>query len=449
MAQRDFRNTMGFLDLMAREGYEQGQQQKQNQIEAERRQAEYAGTGMLLKGVGQEIERQRGGRVKKAGAEGMGAALDETGVPQETGDVEMDAAGLEGYNKTRLGLQANKATLARLAATRDHNAVLEELARARLGQGEDRINNLQAWREHQASENDQNQAFKEETRLDNLLKFLAGENSYSGQTRDPNAMGALRSRLGGGAAPTGGGAPQSGGSPYSDPNMAPDTGVTEGDWYTLSKAERKEISEQLAATQKSRQGVGRARKAINENPASDFGRRQGGLGDKFGWLGKWGTNDIDSIRGVWDGDAQKRTERREMTQGTVDEIINEINRVMNSSRATDKDRENVARALGVVNQKAIYSTSQDQWNRILDLRDKVLENDERILVEENRTGRRRAQRPDPNVERITAGYDFGDQTPAPQAQQSQDPGEAAYVKLREQGLNHEQAMAELRKAPPF
>lgn len=144
---RDYRNTLGYLELLARQQYENGQQAQANQISAERRAAEYAGVNQLLKGVGQQMERNRAGDVRMAGAKGVGAALDKGAVPEATGDTEIDAAAQEGFQGQRGKLVAAQssqdAILARLLQTaelrRPHEAAMEQAAQERAAAAAQRI----------------------------------------------------------------------------------------------------------------------------------------------------------------------------------------------------------------------------------------------------------------------------------------------------------------------
>ncbi len=472
MPQRDFRNTLGFLDLMARENYQRQQQQNQNQIDAERRQAEYAGMGQLLKGVGQEQERIRAGQVKKAGAQGMGAALDDRDAPEDSGDVELDGSALEGYNQTRLKMEANKATMARLLANRDKSGWQEELARSRLDQGERRLDALENHRYHQYGEHDEDQQLNLDRQiLSTILGIdmnaaqpnpLTGNRNQDALSRMQAIREAAARRYGGGAIPSDQSstrAPLPEAAVSAPPPSAPaDTQLPPGDYIDIPLSEKKELPEQLSGVQKARQGAKRALRAIDTVPDDQYGRAQGGLGDSWGKLGGLGLNKLDEIKSLWDGDAEKRVDHRNIVQGEVDQIINDLNRYMNSSRATDRDRENISRALGMANQKNIFSTKKEAWHKILGFRDKLLENDEKILTEEARTGRRRTVRPD--VPLYSEGFTWDDEQQAPaQATPQRRGGEtgqavpsavgadeakkAAYVRLRQQGLSPEEAMAKV------
>lgn len=133
---RDFRNTLGYMDLLARERFQQNQMMNDQRIAAEQRQAQYQGVNQLLQGVGREQERVRAGNIAKARAGGLSAAIDDGEAPGDTGDVEADAAAQEAYQghraKAAATAAANQAVLNRLLATyaakRPHEQAMEEVA---------------------------------------------------------------------------------------------------------------------------------------------------------------------------------------------------------------------------------------------------------------------------------------------------------------------------------
>ena len=335
----------------------------------------------------------------------------------------------------------------------------EELARMaeeRLRMSEERLRSLE---DRYGQSYDQRERFHNEgeadkltQRLDAMERFLAGEGSYSGQVRDPQALARLRARYG---MPDsgGGGGGYGGGQP--DPN-APPAGPAEGatsddgEWYTLSAKERKERSDELRGVQKAREGAVRGRKAIDAVPEDEYGAAAGGLGRKLGWLGRWGANDLDYVKQLLPGEtgknAESRISRRAMSQGQIDEIINDLNRAYNSTRATDRDRENIARALGTLDNENIYSTPQSTWHKILNLRDKVLQNDEKILIEENKTGRRRTKRPAPDLSVLSEGWEGLDD--APQQAPVAAPKAAAPTRVVRDSPEHYQLADQIQKANP-
>lgn len=130
---RNYKNTLGYLELLARQNSENIATQQANQIAAERRAAEYEGVNRMMKGVGEQMERNRSADVKLANAKGLGFAVDGAGRPQEVGDLELDAAMQAGYETHRSRIEmadrAHQALLGRVLATRPHQQAMEETAR--------------------------------------------------------------------------------------------------------------------------------------------------------------------------------------------------------------------------------------------------------------------------------------------------------------------------------
>jgi hypothetical protein len=138
--------------------------------------------------------------------------------------------------------------------------------------------------------------------------------------------------------------------------------------YALPKPEQVKVSEQIPESQKAVDSTQRALDAIEAVPESDFGVIAGGLPGKFGAASGIGLNDLKDIgAGLGIGDQEAAHKRRTATS-EVNNVINDLNRFMNSARATDADRANIQKALAGVDSNNIFSAPKQQWREAIKIR---------------------------------------------------------------------------------
>lgn len=138
----------------------------------------------------------------------------------------------------------------------------------------------------------------------------------------------------------------------------------------VTKNERQKMGEQFDETEKALRGYDEAYNALAAVPKQYWGVKAGGLGDKVPVLGRFGMNDVRDVTASAGSDPRSKKEAAGRAEGErqFQDLINKMNKAINSSRATDQDRANVAKALGAIRSStSVYGNEQDQILHAIDV----------------------------------------------------------------------------------